>query len=57
MDMSKDFEIRRQQIWVEAWVMTAQSDSCLSVDIPTKYADKCLKEFDKRFKPPIEYDT
>ena len=50
MEMSKDYEIRRQQVWLEAWVRTAQSSSCLYENTATKYADNCLEEFDKRFK-------
>ena len=39
----------RMQVWVEAWTLTAASDSCIKLETPTIYADKCLEEFDKRF--------
>ena len=53
MELGKDRDIMRMQVWVEAWTMTAQSSSCLNIETPTKYADECLKEFDVRFKPYV----
>jgi len=50
MELSKESEIRRMQVWVEAWTKTAQSNSCVKPDTATHYADECLKEFDTRFK-------
>ena len=49
MELSKDSETIRMQVWLEAWTRTAQSNSCREIHIPTSYADKCLKDFDSRF--------
>lgn len=50
MLLDKDFEMRCQQVWLEAWVRTAQSDSCVKLETPTKYADKCVDDFRQRFE-------
>ncbi len=49
MILDKDFDIRCQQVWLEAWVRTAQSDSCIKLSTPTTYADECVKKFRERF--------
>lgn len=50
MELDKDYETQCKQVWIEAWVRTAQSESCTKLSVPTLYADECLKEFKKRFK-------
>lgn len=50
MTFDKDYDIQCKQVWVEAWVKTAQSDSCVRLETPTRYADECLEQFKKRFK-------
>jgi len=50
MDLPKEYEIRRQAVWLEAWVNTASSDTCLELHTPTLWADRCLKDFDERFE-------
>lgn len=50
MQLDKDFETQCKQVWVEAWVRTAQSETCVSPNTATKYADVCLEEFKKRFR-------
>ena len=54
MKMSKDKKTIRMQVWLEAWTKTAQSDSCLRLETPTRYADECLKQFDSRFLESID---
>lgn len=49
MILSKDEKILRMQVWLEAWVKTAQSDSCTTAKTATHYADQCLVEFEQRF--------
>lgn len=49
MQLDKDYETQRKQVWLEAWTRTAQSDSCVKISTPTTYADECLKQFDLRF--------
>ncbi len=53
MTLDKDFEIRCQQVWLEAWVRTAGSDNCVKLSTPTNYADECLKMFRERFREDI----
>lgn len=50
MKLSREQDIRRMEIWLEAWIGTAQASNCVKISTPTEYADACLKEFDKRFK-------
>lgn len=50
MQLDKSYEIQRMQVWVEAWVRVAQSDSCIDIKTPTNYADECLRQFEIRFK-------
>lgn len=49
MELDKDFDIQCRQVWLEAWVRTAQSDSCIKLSTPTTYADECLARFKERF--------
>jgi len=49
MQLNKEFESQCKQVWIEAWVRTAQSDNCVNLSTPTKYADECLAKFKERF--------
>ena len=49
MQFDKDYETQCKQVWLEAWVRTAQSDSCVKLSTPTTFADECLAQFKKRF--------
>jgi hypothetical protein len=52
IEIGRDGKISREQVWLTAWCMVAMSDSCKDLDVPTKWADKCLGEYDKRFPTP-----
>jgi len=52
MNMDKDYRTQCKQVWLEAWVRTAQS-GCASEKTPTVYADECLSKFMERFPRPI----
>ena len=43
------FSAERRQVWSNAWSLTANANDCKSPDTATRYADACLREFDKRF--------
>ena len=49
MSLSKDYETLCQQVWLEAWTKVASSDSCFGGNVPTTWADRCLRDFKKRF--------
>lgn len=57
MQLDRDFEIQCRQVWIEAWVRTAQSSSCIKLSTPALYADKCLEEFKERFEGVITTQT
>lgn len=48
--MNNDYEITRQNVWLKAWCAVASSQSCEYYEIATDWADKCLEDFDKRFR-------
>lgn len=50
MQLDKDYETQCKQVWIEAWVTTSQSSSCVKLSTPTTFADECLKQFKERFK-------
>lgn len=41
---------RDEEIWLNAWLTTAGSSSCVDKDVPTVYADRCLNDFKRRFR-------
>lgn len=41
---------QRKRLWADAWVHVASASDCKSHDTATKWADKALEEFDKRFR-------
>jgi hypothetical protein len=43
MTLGKEHEQTRMQVWTEAWIQTANSDSCKYPKTATRYADECLK--------------
>jgi hypothetical protein len=40
---------QRKELWVSAWINTANAANCSATETATKWADKALEEFDKRF--------
>lgn len=50
MNLSDNPKIRRMQVWLAAWTHTAGSNSCVHINVPTRYADRCLQDFDQRFR-------
>lgn len=51
-DYQEEHENIRKTLCIQAWVGTANSDTCIKPDTATLYADKALREFDKRFNKP-----
>ena len=49
-DYSKEHELMRRQLWIQAWSLTANANDCKSPDTATSYANKALIAFDKEFK-------
>ena len=49
-------EENRQNLWVKVWLTIAGDDTCGDIDIPTKWADRALKDFDERFQKPDVYE-
>lgn len=43
---------QRKRLWANAWVHTASATNCTQTETATKWADKALDEFDKRFPSP-----
>lgn len=48
----KGAALDRTEVRLAAWIAVATSNSCMSNDVATNWADHCLKEFDKRFPSP-----
>lgn len=48
-------EDTRQEVWMRAWCATSNANDCKSPQTATAWADKCLAEFDKRFKVKTKY--
>ena len=42
-------KITREEVWINAWCALANTWNCETSETATKWADKCLIEFDKRF--------
>lgn len=53
-DYQEEHENIRKNLWIQAWVLTANSDNCIKLNTPTIYADTALSEFDKRFDKPTK---
>ena len=47
--LNKDYATQRKQIWIAAWMTVASSPYATSREVATAWADKCLRDFDKRF--------
>ena len=48
--MNKDHESQRKELWINAWVAVANSNSSYRIGVPTEWADRALSDFDDRFK-------
>ena len=46
-------KITREEVWINAWCVVANAINCETSETATKWADKCLIEFDKRFTNKI----
>ena len=55
MNSHKEISVR-EYVWLEAWVNTARSDSCINLSTPALFADQCLADFDKRFASLHSYE-
>lgn len=49
IELNKDNDIVRKQVWLTAWCAVATADNCSDIDAPQRWADQCLKAFDERF--------
>lgn len=54
IDIAREGKISREQVWLTAWCMVATADNCTHKAAPTRWADECLQEFDKRFPAAAE---
>jgi len=48
-DQGLEMQRQRREAWVTTWALTASAANCTKPDQATKYADKMLEEYDKRF--------
>jgi len=48
MNLGKDYQGIRMQVWLEAWTRNAQSSSCVALHTPSLYADQCFEDFEKK---------
>lgn len=49
--------VDRTQVWLTAWIAVATSASCMSSDVATTWADRCLRDFDARFTAAKQPET
>lgn len=49
IEVSKDGEVLRKQVWLTAWCYVATASNCNDQEAPARWADKCLSDFDERF--------
>lgn len=50
MNIDIEPKLSEEEVWVRAWCFTANATTCHTADIAASWADKCLKDFQKRFK-------
>jgi hypothetical protein len=43
-------ELTPEEVWITAWTAVAQHPGCGSTDVATNWADKCLFDFNSRFR-------
>lgn len=44
----------KMNVWIKAWCSTASASDCKDAKVATVWADKCLKDFEERFKTEEE---
>lgn len=49
IELNKNVEVSREQVWLIAWISVASLSNTNKKDVATVWADECLKEFDIRF--------
>jgi len=49
MFSSKEVELMRRQLWIEAAAQCVNANDCKQTSTPVTYADAILKAFDQRF--------
>jgi len=56
MNKERQFVTQRERIelWKAVWLGVSASSDCRTKDIPTIWADHCLKDFDERFAVTTE---
>ncbi len=42
-----------KNVWLKTWIAVAASANCSDVNTPSRYADRCLKDFKDRFDNTI----
>jgi hypothetical protein len=42
--------MKREEVWLRAWVAVANTDDMRTAAGATTWADACLEDFEKRFK-------
>jgi len=47
--VAEQFRRERAEVWVRAWEARAGKKGCHYKDEPARWADECLKDYEKRF--------
>lgn len=51
----KEYDASKAQLWINAWVAVAAGDVA-SPEVPTKWADKAVEDFENRFSAQVKED-
>ncbi len=46
-------ELMRRELWLAVATSVARAEDCKKSEVPGKYADRALADFDKNFPQPI----
>ena len=45
----RDIKLSESEVWLKAWCSVANAVNCESVEVATRWADNCLKDYKTRF--------
>ena len=51
VNTERDFDKECREVWTTAWYSTARAGNCSTKWDVTDFADECLRQYKKRFKP------
>ena len=50
-----NYQEEQREFWKNVWASVSSSNNCSNKEVPTRWADKALQDFNDRFQKNVDY--